>query len=308
MRWEDRRRSDNVTDSRGSGGGGGFPGGFRIPRGGGMGGGTVRRAGGGSIILFVVIALALWIFAGVNPLVLIDILGGGSGGGQVVQQQPRTPQQQASDDQNVQFVSVVLAETEDTWKTIFQQAGSTYEEPKLNVYSGASSTGCGFSSAAAGPFYCPNDRTVYIDLSFFDQLDRQLGAPGDFAQAYVIAHEVGHHVQNLEGTLGKFAEARQRLDEASANRLSVAVELQADCYAGVWAHSAEAAKIVEPGDIDEALGAASAVGDDTLQRRQQGYVVPESFNHGTAEQRQQWFQTGYQSGDPQRCDTFGGQL
>jgi predicted metalloprotease len=307
MRWQDRRRSDNVTDSRGSGGSvgrAGFPGGrISFPR----GGGTARRAGGGSIVLLIVVGLALWIFAGINPLVLIDILGGGSGG-QVVSQAPRTPQEQAADDQRLQFVSVVLAETEDTWNKVFQQSGSRYEEPKLDVYSGAQNTACGLGAAATGPFYCPNDRTLYLDLSFFDQLDRKLGAPGDFAQAYVVAHEVGHHVQNLTGVLGKFAAARQRLGEADANALSVLVELQADCYAGVWAHSANAAGIVEAGDIDEALGAASAVGDDVLQKRSQGYVVPESFNHGTAAQRQTWFRRGFENGDPDACDTFNGQL
>ena len=309
MKWEDRRRSSNVDDNRGGGSifgrGGGSPGGgIRIPRG---SSGGVRRAGGGSIILFVVIGLGLWIFAGINPLQLIEILArSGDGSGAVISQpqQPRSAEQQATDDTTSQFVAVVLAETEDTWNKIFQASGSTYEEPRLELYSGSANTACGFGTAAAGPFYCPNDRKVYLDLSFFDMMDQRLGAPGDFAQAYVLAHEIGHHVQNLTGVLGRFHEAQTRVSQTEANAMSVRVELQADCYAGVWAHSAQSAGIVEDGDIDEALGAAAAVGDDVLQRRQQGYVVPESFNHGTAEQRAGWFKTGFKSGNPDDCDTF----
>jgi predicted metalloprotease len=305
MRWEGRRQSDNFEDRRGSGGGGfgRIPTGARIrlPRGGRAGG--VTRAGGGSIILFAVVALALWAFAGINPLQLLDMLGGGSGG-QVATAPQRTPEQQAGDDQRAQFMRVVLAETEDTWGRIFQANGATYSPPTLVAYSGFSESACGLSSAAVGPFYCPLDQRVYIDLSFFDTLETRFDAPGDFAQAYVLAHEVGHHVQNLTGVLRRSMEARQGMSEAAANIESIRVELQADCYAGVWAHAADRSGIVEEGDIDEALGAAAAVGDDLLQRRTQGYVVPESFNHGTSEQRSRWFRVGYASGDPGDCDTY----
>ncbi|ORE92158.1 KPN_02809 family neutral zinc metallopeptidase [Acuticoccus yangtzensis] len=311
MRWENRRQSDNFEDRRGSGGifrPAGLPRGgrIRIPRGGSSGG--MKRAGGGSIILFVVVAALLWAVAGINPLQLIEILAGGGGGGTVTTQQqaPRTPEQQAADDETVGFVRVVLAETEDTWGRIFQNASATYDPPTLVTYSGATPTGCGFGSAAAGPFYCPNDRKIYVDLSFFDMLAQRFQAPGDFAQAYVLAHEVGHHVQNETGTLGRYHQARQRLSEGEANALSVRVELQADCYAGIWAHSAGNLGLLEEGDIQEAMDAASAVGDDTMQRRSQGYVVPESFNHGTSEQRMRWFQSGYRSGDPADCDTLEG--
>ncbi|MEM7696384.1 MAG: neutral zinc metallopeptidase [Pseudomonadota bacterium] len=305
MRWEGRERSANVEDRRGR------PrrvprrtpgGRVRLPRPGGT-----RRAGGGSIILFIVVAIALWIFVGINPLQLLDMLAREGGPGPVVTapQERATPEQRAARDENAAFLAVVLNETEDTWGRIFAQNGSRYEEPRLVLYSGFTNTACGFGNAAVGPFYCPADRRVYIDLSFFELLDQRLGAPGDFAQAYVLAHEVGHHVQNLTGVLGRFHRDRQRLGERQSNLESIKVELQADCYAGVWAHAADRSGIVEEGDIDEALGAASAVGDDVMQRRQQGYVVPESFNHGTAAQRSRWFRIGYQSGNPSECDTFG---
>ena len=309
MRWEGRERSKNVQDRRGRGGnvfGRSSRGGpsIRIPRG---GSGGVRRAGGGSILLFIVVAIGLWIFAGINPLHLIDMLSGGQGGGGTVATAPaqqRTPAEQSVDDERAAFLSVVLKETENTWGRIFENSGSRYDPPRLVLYSGFVQSSCGFGSAAVGPYYCPADQKVYVDLSFFDLLSRRLDAPGDFAQAYVLAHEVGHHVQNQTGVLGRFNAARQRMDERAANLESIKVELQADCYAGVWAHAADRTGIVEEGDIDEALGAASAVGDDMMQRRQQGYVVPESFNHGTAEQRSRWFRTGYQSGNPADCDTF----
>lgn len=309
MRWEDRRRSENVEDRRRGGsifGRAGQPRGgrIRIPRGGSSGG--LRRAGGGSIILFVVVGLALWIFVGINPLQLLDMLSRGDGGVVGQQAQERSPEQQAGDDRTREFLSVVLAETEDTWSKVFRANGASYEDPRLVIYSGAVNSGCGFGTAAVGPFYCPNDQQLYVDLSFFETLAQRLNAPGDFAQAYVLAHEVGHHVQNLTGILGRFDQARQSMSETEANAMSVRVELQADCYAGVWAHFADRSGIVEDGDIDEAIGAASAVGDDNMQRRSQGYAVPESFNHGTAQQRSQWFRTGYRSGDPAACDTFEG--
>lgn len=307
MRWENRPRSDNVEDRRGRGrlrlprGGR-----MRIPRGGGGGGGGMRRASGSSILVIVVVALALWIFAGINPMQLLDILTQ-QGGGQVVTDQrapERTAEQRAADDERAEFLSVVLAETETTWSNIFEREGLDYRVPKLVLYSGFTQTDCGFGSAAVGPFYCPIDQSVYVDLSFFDMLARRFDAPGDFAQAYVLAHEVGHHVQNLIGVLGAYHRARQSMSERRANAYSIRVELQADCFAGIWARAADRSGIVEEGDIEEALGAAAAVGDDVMQRRSQGYVVPESFNHGTAAQRSRWFRVGYQSGDPDDCDTI----
>ncbi|MBJ3774991.1 KPN_02809 family neutral zinc metallopeptidase [Acuticoccus mangrovi] len=306
MRWENRRRSDNIEDRRGGGllRGGGMrriPG-IRIPSGGSAGG--ARRAGGGSIFLIIVIAVGLWAFAGINPLQLLDMLARQDGSVVVGSPSTSTPTQQAGNDSQSAFVGVVLAETEDTWGRIFQANGGTYTEPRLVLYDGSVQSACGLSSAATGPFYCPNDRKVYLDLSFFGLMSQRLGAPGDFAQAYVIAHEIGHHVQNLTGVLGRYHQARQSMSEAAANRESIKVELQADCYAGIWAHAADDIGILEEGDIQEALNAASAVGDDMLQRRQQGYVVPESFNHGTSAQRARWFETGYRSGNPADCDTF----
>lgn len=312
MRWEGRRQSDNFEDRRGRGG----PifgrrslprgGRVRIPRGGSAGG--VRRAGGGSIILLIIVAIGLWIFAGIHPLQLIAILTGDGGGGAITQQQSpqRSAQQQAGDDETVAMMRVVLAETETTWGRIFEASGARYEPTTLVAYSVATPTGCGFGQAAAGPFYCPNDRSVYVDLTFFDLLADRFDAPGDFAQAYVLAHEVGHHVQNQTGVLGRYHQARQSLSERQSNALSVRIELQADCYAGIWAHSANNLGLLEDGDIQEAITAAEAVGDDTMQRRAQGYVVPESFNHGSAEQRVRWFRTGYRSGDPADCDTLEG--
>ncbi|WP_048648169.1 KPN_02809 family neutral zinc metallopeptidase [Nitratireductor soli] len=309
MRWKGRRQSNNVEDRRGeSGGSGGFPGGFgrsggrmRLPMGGG------RSAGGGlsGIIILVVLFFALRA-CGIDPL---EMLSGGptggsaGGGGQVTQQQAPGTSGSASDEMS-QFVSVVLAETEDTWKGIFESQGLQYKEPSMVLFTDGVRSACGFASAASGPFYCPGDQKVYLDLGFFDQLARQFGASGDFAQAYVVAHEVGHHVQNITGILPRFNEMRQRMSQAEANAMSIRVELQADCFAGIWAHYTAQKGLLEDGDLEEALNAANQIGDDTLQRRTQGYVVPESFNHGTSEQRRTWFSRGLKSGRLADCDTF----
>ncbi|ODT05818.1 MAG: flagellar biosynthesis protein FlgM [Mesorhizobium sp. SCN 65-20] len=300
MLWKGRRQSDNVQDARGEGGGGmGLPGGFgrggRLP----MGPRVSTRGGGLSGIILLVILFFALRACGIDPM---QILSGGDGsapsGGQVTQ--GGAP----ANDEMTQFVRTVLAETEDTWNGIFQAEGLKYEEPKLVLFSGQVSSACGYASAASGPFYCPNDRRVYLDTSFFHQLDRQFGAAGDFAQAYVIAHEVGHHVQNLTGILPKFNQMRQQMSEVDANEMSMRVELQADCFAGVWGYYTDQKGILEKGDVEEALNAAQQIGDDTLQKRMQGYVVPESFNHGTSEQRQRWFARGLQSGKLSECDTF----
>jgi predicted metalloprotease len=249
-----------------------------------------------TIIILVVIFFALRA-CGIDPLAMME--GGNAvpgGGGQVTSEAPT--------DEAGQFAATVLAETEDVWQGIFKAEGETYTNPTMVLFSGQVQSACGFASAASGPFYCPNDRKLYIDLTFFRQLDQQFGASGDFAQAYVIAHEVGHHVQNLIGVLPKFNQMRQSMSQAEANRMSVQVELQADCFAGVWAHFTEQKGILEAGDIDEALNAANQIGDDTLQKRTQGYVVPESFNHGTSQQRRTWLMRGMQSGRLQDCDTF----
>jgi uncharacterized protein len=247
-----------------------------------------------------VILVIAW-FAGINPL---DLLSGG--GNQVIVggDQPRG-QVGAPSDEAGQFVSVVLADTEDTWQRIFREGGETYRDPTLVLFSGQTSSACGFASAASGPFYCPGDQKVYIDLDFYRELKTRFQAPGDFAQAYVIAHEIGHHVQNLLGILPKVDAARQRASQAESNQLSIRLELQADCLAGVWAHDAEARGVLDVGDIDEALNAAAQIGDDAIQRRTQGYVVPETFNHGTSAQRSHWFKQGYDQGVLDACDTFG---
>ncbi|MDX8433213.1 neutral zinc metallopeptidase [Mesorhizobium abyssinicae] len=300
MLWRGRRQSDNVEDERsdtgGSGGfGGGSPGQFRIPIGG-------RTGGGSSIFIVILVVLAGWYF-GFDPS---QILGGGDSGGQITDDSGSEgggAGAPASDEMK-QFVSTVLAETEDTWKGIFQANGLTYEDPKLVLFSSQIRSACGFASAAAGPFYCPGDHKVYLDMTFFQQLDQQFGASGEFARAYVIAHEVGHHVQNLTGILPKFNNMRQGMSEADANHMSMQVELQADCFAGVWAHYTAQKGILEQGDIESALNAAKQIGDDTLQKKMQGYVVPESFNHGTSQQRQTWLARGYKSGKLSDCDTF----
>jgi len=279
MLWQGRRESENVEDVRGSGGG------RKIVVGGGLGG-----------VLLVVAYLLL----GGDPQALIDSQQPES---QITQS--RTVDSNAPRDEASKFVAVVLADTEDIWRDIFRGMGRTYEEPKLVLFTDQTQSGCGFASGASGPFYCPQDRRVYIDLGFYRELQKRFGAPGDFAQAYVIAHEVGHHVQNLLGISGKMEAARGRVSEAEYNRLSVRLELQADFFAGVWAHYADRAKhVVEAGDIDEALRAANVVGDDNLQRRARGRVVPESFTHGTSEQRVRWFRKGYETGDFRQGDTF----
>ena len=288
MRWEGNRESDNVEDRRGEGGGG-F-GGF------GLGG---RSIGIGTIV----IALVGGAIFGINPLTILSMLSGGGSAPQVQQQGPA--QRPPADDKTAKFVSVVLADTEDVWGKVFQAAGATYHPPKLDLFSGAIRTGCGAGQSAMGPFYCPADQKVYIDLSFYNTLRTRLGAPGEFAQAYVIAHEVGHHVQDEMGITRKVDAMRSRLSETDQNALSVRVELQADCFAGVWAHySQDSKQWLDPGDIESAMNAAAKIGDDTLQRSSGRAVVPESFTHGSSAQRQRWFQAGYESGSVKRCDTF----
>lgn len=261
----------------------------------------------GGIIVVVIVML---LFGGD----LGSILGGLSGGGGAGQFAPQTPNNagqqrpaattQASDEL-AQFTAVVLAETEDVWHKLFRAGGSQYEEPTLVLFWNSVRSACGSAQSAMGPFYCPGDRKVYIDLSFFDELRNRFGAPGDFAQAYVIAHEVGHHVQTLLGSSSQVRQAQSQASKTESNQMQVMMELQADCFAGIWAHHAqETAQILEPGDIDEALTAAAAIGDDRLQQQAQGYVVPDAFTHGTSEQRQQWFRTGYQSGQVNACNTF----
>ena len=289
MKWEGERQSDNVEDRRDAGpsGGGGFP----------IGG---RGIGLGTIVIALV---GGWIL-GINPLTLLSALsGGGMPDSAVVQQAPA--QRPPADDRMASFVSTVLADTEDVWKQQFSQMGGSYRDPKLVLFRGATPTACGTGQTAMGPFYCPGDQKVYIDLAFYDTLRSQLGVPGDFAQAYVIAHEVGHHVQNLMGITDKVDQARQRMSEAQANALSVRLELQADCFAGVWGyHAQQMRQILEQGDIEEALNAAGRIGDDVLQRQSTGTVRPESFTHGSSAQRVNWFKRGMQSGDLKQCNTF----
>ncbi|MER0237526.1 neutral zinc metallopeptidase [Fulvimarina sp. MAC8] len=295
MRWRGRRQSSNIEDRRGRGGG--FSrgsGGLRIP---------VKS--GGSLVTLIVVGAIAWFVFGINPLALLGGDPGGQGGYETTQTGggggvESTPGE--TDD----FVATVLADTEDVWSRRFEEAGEAYPEPTLVLFNDRVQSACGIAGSATGPFYCPSDQQLYIDLTFFEQLQQQLNAPGDFAQAYVVAHEVGHHIQNLTGVLGQLNEARRTLPQDEANALSVRVELQADCYAGIWAHETRAAGYVEPGDIDEALNAAFQIGDDTLQRRSQGTVVPDSFTHGTSEQRQEWFRRGYETGDFGACDTLGG--
>lgn len=279
------------------GGGMRFPGGgMGMP--GRMGRPGARRAGvGGGFGLIAIVVLAL--LFGFDPSQLLQGNLGGSTGSV-----PQGPTGQAETELK-QFVAAVLGETEDTWHEQFRRLGGTYEEPKLVMYSGAVDSACGYAQSAMGPFYCPGDHKVYLDLSFFDELSQRFQAPGDFAGAYVIAHEVGHHVQNILGIMDKVNAARSRMSEADSNALSVRVELQADCLSGVWAKNAnEARQILEAGDLEEAMRAAAAVGDDRLQRQAQGYVVPDSFTHGSSEQRVRWFQRGFQTGDMSSCDTF----
>jgi uncharacterized protein len=282
MKLDDSRRSDNVEDDRGSGSGG-------------------RGAGFG--IVGTLVILVAGYFLGVNPQTLLSLLNGGPDTDTAAP--AAAPQSQTAADPQVDFVRAVLGETEDVWTTYFQQRGQTYIAPKLVLFSGSISSACGLASSASGPFYCPGDQKVYLDLAFFQQLATQFGAPGEFARAYVIAHEVGHHLQNLLGVSSSAARAEQRSDRLGANHVSIEVELQADCYAGVWAQKAnQARRILEPGDLEQGLQAASSVGDDTLQRRMQGTVVPDSFTHGSSAQRVRWFRRGFDSGRIENCDTF----
>jgi uncharacterized protein len=286
MRWEGNRESDNVEDRRGEGGGGGF----------GIG-------GGGLGIGAIVIALVGGAIFGINPLTILSMLSGGGGPAAVQQQAPAHAP--PADDKSAKFVSIVLADTEDVWGQIFQQNGATYHRPKLVLFRGAIGTGCGTGQSAMGPFYCPADQKVYIDLGFYDTLRNRLGAPGEFAQAYVIAHEVGHHVQDELGITRKVDGMRSRISQTQANALSVRVELQADCFAGVWAqHSQQSKHWLDPGDIESAMNAAAKIGDDTLQRSAGRAVVPDSFTHGSSAQRQKWFNAGYTGGAVKSCDTF----
>ena len=281
MRWQDGRRSENVEDQRG----GGIPG--------------KVKGGGIGIVLLALVGM----YFGIDPAIILNM------GDTVQVSQPRTAQgpiqQTPEERQLADFVSVVLADTEDTWNAIFRASGKSYTEPTLVLFSGTVNSACGYAQAAMGPFYCPGDGKVYIDLSFYQDLKKQMHAPGDFAQAYVIAHEVGHHVQNLLGISDKMQTMRRQVSKTEYNRLSVMLELQADCFAGVWAHNADRTRqVVEPGDIDEALNAASQIGDDRLQQKSRGYVTPDSFTHGSSTQRVRWFQRGYQTGKVANCDTF----
>ena len=277
MLWQGRRQSSNVEDRRGMSAGG--------------------LAVGGGVIGVIAIILNL-LFGGGDISQIPEMLPGQQSG------QQSAPVENEADNQRAEFVKVVLAETEDVWNNVFQKEGSDYPEPTLVLFRTAVQSGCGSASAASGPFYCPADRKLYIDLSFYEELQNRFNAPGDFAMAYVVAHEVGHHIQTVLGTSEKVARARQQLSEAEYNKLSVKLELQADFYAGVWAHFANRAKILEEGDIQEALNAANAIGDDRLQQETQGRVVPDAFTHGTSAQRMYWFKKGFQTGDPSQGNTF----
>ncbi len=293
MKWEDQRQSENVEDRRS--GGGGMPGGIRMG-GGGIGIGTI-------IIAF----LAAWIF-GINPATIIGALGGMGGGGPAVTSQQSPAPKPAANDKAAAFVQTVLASTEDVWRAQMKGAGVQYRDPKLVLFRGYIQSACGTGQSAMGPFYCPGDSKIYIDLNFFETMRTKLGSPGDFAYAYVVAHEVAHHVQNQLGITGKVDAMRGRVSEAQMNQMSVRVELQADCLAGVWAHHSQQAKgWLEQGDIEEAMNAASQIGDDNMQRRGSGMVVPESFTHGSSQQRVSWFKRGVQSGSVQQCNTFDAQ-
>lgn len=280
MRWENGRRSDNIEDRRG----------MRVS-------GRGLAGGGIGVIILALVAM----YFGVDPSVVLNQVG--TVAPTQEQQQPATfsPEEEKLKD----FMAVVLADTEDVWSALFKDSGRPYPPPTLVLYSGAVQSACGFAEAAMGPFYCPGDHKLYLDMSFFNDLARRHDAPGDFAQAYVVAHEVGHHVQTLLGISDKVNAARSRAGEAAGNALQVRMELQADCFAGVWAyHANQARQVLEPGDTEEALAAAAGVGDDRLQQQARGYVVPESFTHGSSEQRMRWFSRGMQHGDPGQCDTF----
>ena len=288
MRLGDGRESGNVEDRRGSGGGG-------LP---------IGIAGGGiGTVVLVLVAL----FFGVDPSVILSGGGGEAPNGQVAQQQ-QGGQPDPAQEGSRRFVAQVLATTEDVWTDIFRRGGNTYQPPNLVLYSGGTQSACGFAQTATGPFYCPGDQKVYLDLGFFRDMERKLNAPGDFARAYVIAHEIGHHVQNQIGTLRRVEAERRGEGERESNALQVRVELQADCYAGVWANRTQQQRpVLEQGDIEEGINAAAAVGDDRLQRQARGTVVPESFTHGSSVQRVRWFRRGLEAGDPRQCDTFAGE-
>ena len=293
MRWGDMRRSENVEDRSGM-----------RPRGGAIGGGGMKIGLGG--IILVLIASVLF---GINPFTL---LGGMSGPEPAPQSAPPGYGPQVGPgaatkpaDPTKEMVARVLGDTEDVWNALFQAMfNKGYPKPGLVIFEDQVRSACGFASAAVGPFYCPGDGKLYLDTAFFDQLSRRFGAPGDFAQAYVVAHEVGHHVQNVLGTMQQFDRLIQRAGPSERNALQVRLELQADCYAGVWGHFAQRRKLLEPGDLEEGLRGAAAVGDDQIMRRTQGYVVPDAFTHGSAQQRMYWFKRGLETGDPRRCDTF----
>ena len=287
MRMDDQRESDNLEDRRGSG----------------MGGGGLRLGGGRMGLGTIAIALVASYFLGVNPLTVLNMLSGG--GMPAIEQSAPATQRPPADDQMAKFVSKVLASTEDTWNEVFRANGQQYQEPKLVLFTGATPTACGTGQSAMGPFYCPGDQKVYIDLAFYRDLKERFKAPGEFAQAYVIAHEVGHHVQHLLGIADKVHQTKQRVSEREGNALSVRMELQADCLAGVWGKRTDTMKnVLEPGDLEAALTAASAIGDDRLQQQSQGRIVPESFTHGSSEQRVRWFRKGFETGDMNQCNTF----
>lgn len=299
-----RRESDNIEDVRGQSDGGpiGRGGGFNIPGGIPLGGFSFR-----TIIIFAVVYFALKLFLGID---LLQILSGEPGGqvGSGYSQSQTNGSNAARNDEMKKFVSIVLADTEDTWTGIFESMGKTYERPKLVLYSGQWHSACGQASSAVGPFYCPSDQKVYLDTDFFREMQTKLSAGGDFADAYVIAHEVGHHVQNLLGILPKFNQARAKMSESQANAMSVRVELQADCFAGIWGKFTQQNGLLESGDLEEALNAAHQIGDDALQKRGQGYVVPDSFTHGSSQQRMKWFKRGFETGKLSACDTFSGAI
>jgi len=283
MEWRGRRESSNIEDRRGGGGG------------------MIRPAGFGGIGLVVVVLIGM--FFGVD---LTPILGTGGGGTVATNEAPAGPN--AIDDDQERFVATVLGQTEDVWGKRFKAAGLQYQQPKLVLFSGQTSSACGFAQSAMGPFYCPNDQTVYLDMDFFQTMEQQLGSRGEFARAYVVAHEVGHHVQDEQGILKQVNAARERSSEAQSNALSVRIELQADCYAGVWAHDSQQAFALTDADIQSALDTAARIGDDALQRAGRGRVVPDSFTHGTSEQRQTWFYRGFKSGDDEQCDTYNNNI
>jgi len=286
MRWRDLRRSSNVRDVRGAGGGGRMPVSFG------------RRGGVGGGLGVLVIVVLVFVFGG--PEAVMQLLSGSGG----VAPGPEQGRPLTAGDEDSEFVARVLGSTEDVWGSVFAQSGQRYVAPELTVFAGSVRSACGFASSASGPFYCPTDHRIYLDTSFFSELAR-LGGPGDFAAAYVIGHEVGHHVQTLLGTSDQVRAAQARGSQVEGNRLQVAMELQADCFAGVWAHHAnQATPVLEPGDVEEGLGAAEAIGDDTLQRNAGRNVTPDSFTHGSSGERQRWLGAGLRTGDPSACDTF----